>query len=192
MEHRIDKDGLLDAMGAWNGFLRRKVRLIACGCTALTLLDIKASTKDVDLMVPETGEYDYMLKILKDLGYRSASGAGWARDDGFIFDLFRGKSVHTTELLESPLDKGNNIPVKEFSRIYLGVLNYYDLLISKLFRGTSVDMDDCIMLMKAKKNQIDISKLSRRFKETASYDVSEDRAGNNLEHFMRLLKKEGF
>jgi hypothetical protein len=192
MEHRIDKDGLLDAMGAWNGFLRRKVRLIACGGTALTLLDIKASTKDVDLMVPETGEYDYLLKILKDLGYRSASGAGWARDDGFIFDLFRGKSVHTTELLESPLDKGNNIPVKEFSRIYLGVLNYYDLLISKLFRGTSVDMDDCIMLMKAKKNQIDISKLSRRFKETASYDVSEDRAGNNLEHFMRLLKKEGF
>ena len=192
MEYRIDKQGLLDALGAWNGFLKRKVNLVACGGTALTLLDIKASTKDIDLLVPETDEYNYLLKILKDLGYSSASGSGWARDDGFTFDLFRGKSVHTTELLESPLDKGNNIPVKEFSYIYLGVLNYYDLLISKLFRGTSVDMDDCMTLMKAKKAEIDIGRLSRRFKETASYDVSEDKVNNNLEHFMRLLKKEGF
>ena len=72
------------------------------------------------------------------------------------------------------------------------MLNYDDLLISKIFRGTSVDMDDCMMLMKAKKAEIDIGRLSRRFKETASYDVSEDKVNNNLEHFMRLLKKEGF
>lgn len=192
MEYRIDKQGLLDALGAWNGFLKRRVRLVACGGTALTLLDIKASTKDIDLLVPETDEYNYLLKMLKDLGYSSSSGPGWARDDGFTFDLFRGKSVHTTEPLESPLDKGNNITVKEFSYIYLGVLNYYDLLITKLFRGTSVDMDDCLVLMKAKRAEIDIGRLSRRFKETASYDVSEDKVNDNLEHFMRLLKKEGF
>ena len=191
MEYRIDKQGLLNAMSVWNGFLRRKVHFVACGGTALTLLDIKASTKDVDFLVPETVEYDYLVKILKELGYRSASGSGWARDDGFIFDLFRGKCVHTTELLESPLDRGNNIPVKEFSYIYLGVLNYYDLLISKIFRGTSVDMDDCIMLVKAKKAEVDIGRFSQRFKETASYDVSEDRVNKNLEHFMRLLKREG-
>lgn len=191
MEYRIDKQGLLDALGAWNGFLKRKVRFVACGGTALTLLDIKASTKDIDLIVPEAGEYNYLLKILKDLGYRSTSGSGWARDNGFTFDLFRGKSVHTTELLESPMNKGNNISVKEFSYLYLGVLNYYDLLICKIFRGTSVDMDDCIMLMKAKRREIDIVRLSRRFKETASYDVSEDKVNDNLEYFMRLIKKEG-
>ena len=191
MIHRIDKQGLLDSLSAWNGFLKRKVHLVACGGTALTLLDIKASTKDVDLLVPETDEYNYLLKILKDLGYNSASGVGWARDDGFTFDLFRGKSVHTTELLESPLGKGNNIPVKEFSYIYLGALNYYDLLISKIFRGTSVDIDDCIMLIKAKRAEINIGRFSRRFKEMASYDVSEDKVNNNLDHFMRLLNKEG-
>ncbi|MBU0604920.1 MAG: hypothetical protein KKH77_01380 [Candidatus Omnitrophica bacterium] len=191
MIYRIDKQGLLDSLSVWNGFLKRKVHLVACGGTALTLLDIKASTKDIDLLMPETDEYNYLLKILKDLGYKSASGVGWARDDGFTFDLFRGKSVHTTELLESPLVKGNNVPVKEFSYIYLGVLNYYDLLISKLFRGTGVDMDDCMMLMKAKRTEIDIARLSQRFKETASYDVSEDKVNNNLEHFIRLLKKEG-
>jgi hypothetical protein len=190
MEYRIDKTGLLDRLSMWNSFLKRKVHLIACGGTALTLLDVKPSTKDIDLLVPVTEECSYLIKTLKDLGYKSASGAGWIRDDGFIFDLFPGKRVHTTELLESPLDSGNNIPVKEFTRIYLGVLNYYDIIISKLFRGTSVDMEDCLMLIRAKKKEIDIKGLTRRFNETASYDISEDRVLKNLEHFKRLINKE--
>jgi len=102
MEYRADKQGLLDRIGAWDGFLKKKVHLIACGGTALTLLGIKASTKDIDLIVPDEGEYKYLINNLKQLGYRSASGWGWERGDGFIFDLFKGKAVHTTELLESP------------------------------------------------------------------------------------------
>lgn len=192
MNYRIGKQGLLDTLGAWNGFMRKRVRLIACGGTALTLLDVKASTKDIDLLVPETAEYEYLIGILRDLGYKSASGSGWARDGGFIFDLFRGKRVHSTELLSSPLESGNNMPVKEFSRIYLGALNYYDLMISKLFRGSGVDMEDCLMLMKARGREIDIGALKERFRETASYDVAEAVVNKNLDHFVKLLKKEGF
>jgi len=190
MEYRIDKTGLLEKLSIWNGFLKRKVHLVACGGTALTLLDVKPSTKDIDLLVPVVEECGYLIKTLKDLGYNSASGAGWARDDGFIFDLFPGKRVHTTELLESPLDSGNNIPVKEFTHIYLGVLNYYDIIISKLFRGAGIDMEDCLMLIRAKRKEIDIGKLTERFNETASYDVSEDRVRKNLEHFKKLIDKE--
>ena len=190
MEYRIDKTGLLDRLSIWNGFLKRKVHLVACGGTALTLLDVKPSTKDIDLLVPVIGEYQYLIKTLKDLGYKSASGAGWARDDGFIFDLFPGKRVHTTELLESPLDKGNNIPVKELTHIYLGVLNFYDIIISKLFRGTGIDMEDCLMLMRAKGKEVNMVKFTERFNETASYDVSEDRVRKNLEHFKKLIVKE--
>jgi len=190
MEYRIDKTGLLDRLSIWNGFLKRKVHFVACGGTALTLLDVKPSTKDIDLLVPVVEEHSYLIKTLKDLGYKSASGAGWARDDGFIFDLFPGKRIHTTELLESPLDSGNNIPVKEFTRIYLGVLNYYDIIISKLFRGTGIDMDDCLTLIRAKNKEIDMIKLTERFNETASYDVSEDRVRKNFDHFKKLIEKE--
>ena len=94
----------MDRIAAWDSFLKRKIHLIACGGTALTLLNVKPSTKDIDLMVPNVDEHDYLVGILKQLGYKSASGWGWARGDGFIFDLFRGKSIHTTELLESPLN----------------------------------------------------------------------------------------
>lgn len=191
MEYRIDKQRLLDQLSIWDGFLKKKVRLIACGGTALTLLGVKASTKDIDLIVPDIGEYDYLINILKQLGYKPASGWGWVRDDAFIFDLFRGKTIHTTELLESPLEQGKNILVKEFTKIYLGVLNYYDIIISKLFRATEVDIEDCLLLLRHSKEQIDIKRLKMRFKKTASFDVSQDKVNRNFEHFLKLAQKEG-
>ena len=72
MNYRIDKQGLYDRLGGWNGFLKRKVNLIACGGTALTLLGIKPSTKDIDLLVPDITEHRYLIKTLEQLGYRSA------------------------------------------------------------------------------------------------------------------------
>ena len=175
----------------WDSFLNKRVHLIACGGTALTLLGVKPSTKDIDLMVPNLHEYEYLIRILKQLGYQSASGWGWRRGDGFIFDLFRGKSIHTTELLESPLNRGNHFLIKEFSRIYLGVLNYDDIIISKLFRASEVDVEDCLLLIRSKKEEINIKCLEERFKETASFDVSEDKVNKNFEHFLKTLNKEG-
>ena len=191
MEYRIDKQGLLDRISAWDSFLKRKVHLIACSGTALTLLGVKASTKDIDLIVPDLSEYEYLINKLKQLGYKPATGWGWTRGDGLIFDLFRGKLVHTTELLESPLNKNNHFLIKEFIRIYLGVLNYYDIIISKLFRGATVDIEDCLALMRHKGREIDVKLLTERFRETASFDVSEDKVNKKLDHFLKIIKKEG-
>jgi hypothetical protein len=191
MEYRLNKKTLLEKLGEWNSFLRRKISLIACGGTALTLLDVKASTKDVDFMVPEEADYRYLIKTLKNLGYRQITGSGWARtDDVYIFDLFAGNRIHTTELLESPLKSKNHILLKEFSRLYIGILNYYDLISSKLFRGTRVDFDDCLMLVEARHDEIDINYLIGHFKKLASYDVSEDRLSKNIDSFLLLLKEK--
>jgi hypothetical protein len=37
VKSRIDKEQLFDVLETWNHFLRRKVHLIACGGTAMTL-----------------------------------------------------------------------------------------------------------------------------------------------------------
>ena len=79
MEYRLNKHTLLDLLGQWNSFLRRKIHLIACGGTALTLLDIKLSTKDVDFIVPVESEYKYLIKTLKDLGYQQTTESGWKK-----------------------------------------------------------------------------------------------------------------
>ena len=153
-------------------------------------MGIKESTKDIDLLVPDLGEYEYLISTLKQLGFKPVTGSGWSRGDGFIFELFRGKAVHTTELLESPADEGNHILVKELAYIYLGMLNYYDIIISKLFRASSVDIEDCLLLIREKKQEIDINRLIERFHETAAFDVSEEKVNKNLENFLRLIKKK--
>ncbi|MFH2145205.1 MAG: DUF6036 family nucleotidyltransferase [Candidatus Omnitrophota bacterium] len=188
--YRINKKELLNEIGGWNSFLKRKMYLIACGGTALTFLGLKESTKDIDFMVPRIDEYNYLIATIKKLGYKSVTGNGWKRDGKYVFDLFRGNYIHTTELLESPLLKGNHTPFEEFSYIYIGILNFYDLIISKLFRGAEVDFEDCLILYEGKKNQIDINKLEARFKETASYDIASDRMVKNLEIFLEKIKKE--
>jgi peroxiredoxin family protein len=55
--YRIDKQSILDRISNWNDFLKRRVHLIACGGTAMTLLGVKESTKDIDLMVPKVNEH---------------------------------------------------------------------------------------------------------------------------------------
>ncbi len=191
MEYRLNKVGLLGNMSMWNSFLKRKVHLIACGGTALTLIGVKDSTKDIDFVIPIEKEYDYLINILKNLGYRNTSGVGWSRKEEYTFDLFRGNKVRTTELLESPLEKGNNILLKEFTYIYVGILNYYDIIISKLFRGTGVDFEDCLGLVKFKREDINLEVLKRRFLKTSSYETAQDRVNKNLDSFLRLIMKEG-
>lgn len=191
MEYRLNKQTLTDILGQWNAFLRRKVHLVACGGTALTLMDIKPSTKDVDFLVPVETEHRYLIKTLKDLGYQQQTGFGWHKSgDLFIFDLFVGKRIHTTDLMASPLEKENHTLFKEFSHLYIGILNPYDLIASKLFRGTEVDFEDCLMLMKSRKESIDLTRVEQHIKELASYDISEKRIVGNLENFLNLVGKK--
>ena len=192
IQYRIDKIHLIEILSIWDSYFSRKIRLIACGGTALTLLNIKESTKDIDFIVPQEREYKYLLKILFDLGYSQQTSYGWRKDEGFIFDLYFGNRVYTTELLESPLEEGNNIPIKEFAHTYLGVLNYYDLIITKIFRSASVDIEDCLALFRKKYREIDIKKLVDRYSETSSYDISPEKNIKNFKYFLDILKEEGF
>ena len=185
MEYQLTKNDLLDTLRGWSKFSKRKVRLIACGGTALTLLDIKASTKDIDFMVPDPKEYSYLTKVLSDIGYKQLNPARWQKDNElFEIDLYSGKRIHTTELLASPLEKDNHIFLQSIGRFYLGVLNFYDLISSKLFRGTSVDFEDCLTLARAKAKEIDKKLLIKRYNELASYDIAEDRIKGHVQSFL--------
>ena len=158
----------------------------------MTLLGVKESTKDIDFMVPDLKEYDYLISTLKQLGYESKTSYGWSRKgEIFVFDFFRGNRIHTTELLESPLKKGRNIELVELSKIYVGILIYEDLIASKLMRGSSVDFEDCLLLVKAKKEEINIPQLRDHFYELAGYDVAAARIKGHWDSFEKKLRKEG-
>ncbi len=190
--YRLDKKLLLDILAEWNHFLRRKVHLIACGGTAMTLLGVKPSTKDVDFMVPTLREHAYLIKQLKALGYKQATGSGWRRDGEVLqFDLFSGNRIHTTELLHCPLDEGRHTLLRELSHLYIGILNDYDLISSKLMRGTSVDFEDCLSLVEAHHAVLVIDRLIQHFDELVRFDVAEKRIRPNIDHFLFLLGEKG-
>ena len=192
MTYRLGKNQLLDIMGEWNRFLKRKVQLIACGGTAMALIGVKPTTKDVDFMVPMPREYAYLTKQLKDLGYWQITGSGWQRDgENFRFDLFQDNRIHTTELIVNPLEKGRHSILKEFSYLYIGILNHYDLISSKLMRGTTVDFEDCLGLVEHRREEIDIKRLIVHFHELVGYDVGEVRLRPNIDYFLDLLRRKG-
>ena len=181
-DYRTNKNALLDTLKKWDKLLSgRKIHLIACGGTALTLLGYKESTKDVDFIVPEEREYARLVSFLQEAGYKQESGSsGWKYPgENIVYDLYKGKKVFTTELLESPLREGGNQKILELTKIYVGVLNPIDWIITKMFRGTLVDREDCVAL--AKNIPIDTTELKTRFKETAMYDTNPERMLANLE-----------
>lgn len=189
-EYRLDREELLENLRAWNRVLRRKVRMIACGGTAMTLLGVKASTKDVDFMVPDIREFNYLTQQLPAMGYKQTKSSGWQRKgEVFHFDIFRGNNIHTTGLLQSPLEDGRNRLLVEFSHLYIGILNDYDLIASKLMRGTRVDFEDSVTLATAHQNELNIEQLVAHFHEMIGYDVAEERLRSNIDHFLELPRE---
>lgn len=189
---RHGKSHLMITLEQWDKLIpgRGKIHLIACGGTALTLLGYKESTKDVDFMVPEPREYNRLIQFLKNAGYKQSSDSGWATPgEKTIYDLYEGKKVFTTELLDSPLREGGNRKILELKKIYLGVLNPVDWIITKMFRGSAVDREDCMAL--ARHENIDLKELEARFKETAKFDVSEEKVLKNLEWILGDMRRIG-
>lgn len=94
-------------------------------------------------MASDEEEYKALLSAIQKLGYRQVTGHGWARDGGFIFDLFR---------------------------------------------GTEVDVDDCLRLIRARGEAFDPEKLKARYQETALYDLNPDKMMKNLDYLLVELK----
>jgi hypothetical protein len=184
--YRITSDRLLDTLDNWDGVMNSRVQLIACGGTALTLLKLKESTKDIDFVVPVVTEYEKLIKFLSTIGY-SEKGGGWAHPDDplFLYQFWCGKRVFTTELLDSPLDAGKHIVIKEWPHIYLGALNLIDLIITKMFRGTGLDVDDCITVFET--GQVNAEELFERYSEAARYDLNPDKMVQNFVSFVDEL-----
>ncbi len=192
MDYCIGRQELERTLKIWDELIpgRGKVHLVACGGTALTLMGYKESTKDVDFLVPGVVEYERLMGFLQRAGYKRATQFGWMREgETILFDLYPGKRVYTTELLDSPLDRGRCRKWNEWKKIFVGILNPEDLVISKMFRGTETDIQDCLLLFA--KEKIDLEKFKKRYQETAQYEICEAKVMRNLDILLMRLGKEG-
>ena len=185
-KYRLTGDDLMLTLENWDSLINFNTQLIACGGTAMTLLNIKESTKDIDFVVPVENEYKRLMKFLNQIGYHDAGGGLQHPDDpNFIYQFWSGNQIFTTELLDPILDQGKHIVVKEWRHIYLGAINLMDLIITKMFRGTSVDISDCIAVFMT--GEIDAEQLLARYRKAVQYDLNPDKVMKNFIYFIEKL-----
>lgn len=139
----LDNTKLLDFLGELDKELKRRIVVVAVGGTAMTLLETKASTIDVDFTLPSE-HYDDFEKAVKIV------------QPGFRVDLFRDGAVFVTILPEDYLSRSR--PIKnEFKNIDLRTLNPVDIVITKIARLDGRDEQDiqsCIKKFKLSRDQI--------------------------------------
>jgi hypothetical protein len=123
----LDKTQLLDFLGVVEEELSRQITLVGAGGTAMTLLNLKPSTIDIDFTGP--GEYIADFKeALKNISH------------GFKIDLYKDGVVFSQILPEDYLEK--SIRIRQIGRIELCSLQPLDILVTKVGRLDDRDMQD--------------------------------------------------
>lgn len=122
-----DKSTLFDFLSVLNEDLTKKITLVAAGGTAMTLLDLKPSTVDIDFTIPgcDRLEFEQALK---------------SNPPGYKVDRWTDGRVFCQTLPNDYIEK--SITIKEFSHISLRALQPVDIIITKIGRLNARDLQD--------------------------------------------------
>ena len=143
--------------------------LVAIGGTALTLLNIKSSTRDIDLIVPEKHSLAILKSLFITLNFKEVANNRWLTNEGIIIDLYPEDYVINVKLLDSSIEKSELI--RRFDNITLKALNLYDICITKIDRGDKRDYDDIKLVLE--KSKISLKMLIKRYLLTMEDSDSE-------------------
>lgn len=164
------KNDLLKWLKKIDDNLDNPIILVAIGGTAMTLLNLKESTKDIDFCI-EGKDSKRFKKLLKN--------------SGFKVDIFIDGFIFSEQLPDDYIDISNEYKEIDFKNIKLKTLNPLDIIITKVARLNARDEEDITALIKNKK--IDKNKLTKRFRE-----VIETYAGSEKDfeyHFKLILER---
>jgi hypothetical protein len=122
-----DKSRLFDFIEVLNEDLTKKITLVAAGGTAMTLLDLKESTIDIDFTIPSSDIIEFE-QVLKN------------NPPGYKVDRWTDGCVFCQTLPNDYLEK--SIKIKEFSHISLRALQPVDIIVTKIGRLNDRDIQD--------------------------------------------------
>src|SRR3972149_7400567 len=138
----LDKTQLLDFLGVVEKGLSRRITLVAIGGTAMTVLDLKPSTIDIDFTGPGEDIADFK-EALKNISH------------GFKIDLYKDGVVFSQILPGDYLEK--SIRIRQVGRIEMRSLQPLAIVVTKIGRLDDRDMQDveaCIRGHRLTKNAI--------------------------------------
>jgi len=138
----LDKSVLLGFLEQIDAELNRKITLVAVGGTALTLLDAKSSTIDIDFTLPGE-DYDEFQRALRIVPH------------GYKVDCWKDGMVFSQILPDDYLKRA--VVMRKMKRILLKALSPVDVVVTKIGRLDARDKEDienCIKRFRLTKNQV--------------------------------------
>ena len=138
----LDKEVLFNLLKNFDEEAKEKITLVAVGGTAMTLLDIKVSTLDVDFTVPRNDKPEFD-RVRNSIPH------------GFKIDVYVDGSVFCNTLPDDYLDRSSEI--RNFNKIFLRALHPVDIVVTKIGRLSDRDVQDieaCISRCNIKKEEI--------------------------------------
>ena len=151
--------------------LNVEIELFAIGGTAMVLKNIKESTKDIDFLTTAAYKDIKILFSLAGLKEESSSQVCniW-RLGSVRIDIFYSQFIMGITLPEDW--KALSEHVKDIGKVKLFILNWYDIIITKIARSEPRDIDDIIAIIK--KEKIDFKKLKERYYSIAETSLIPD------------------
>jgi len=153
--------------------LNEPMELFAMGGTAMVLKGIKAATKDIDFMTPLPQERIRKLFTLAGLKEKQKSTACniWMLGNIRIDLFYRGFVMG----IPFPTDwKQKSEHVRDLGKLRLYILNWQDILITKIARNEPRDIEDCVAIIRHQ--NIDVSELKKRYEGIAETAILADYA----------------
>ncbi len=156
----IDRNKLVRWLKSVDRKLHRKITLIAVGGTAMTLLGLKSSTRDVDFCLKSEEKKDFAK----------------ASDKKFKVDIFTDGYIFSEQLPADYSEKSKEII--RMKNIDLKALDPIDIIITKAARFNARDEEDIEALSK----YADKDELLKRFNEVLkSYSGKEEHYAYHME-----------
>ena len=138
----LDKSALFGFLEEVDKELDKPVTLVAVGGTALTLLDAKPSTRDVDFTLPSV-DYVEFNKVLKRIPH------------GFEVQCWKDCQVFSQFLPDDCIKK--SVPIRKTKNIDLRALRPVDIVVTKIGRlepKDKQDIESCIRRFHLTKREI--------------------------------------
>lgn len=175
----INADELYELVESIQKYCDKNIKLYALGGTALTILGLKKSTLDVDINIATQAEYNYIIKLFEQIGFKKIGPIRWLTQEGLAFDLFHGEYILGTQLLDDALSRAKL--AKEFEKMTIYTLDTYDIIISKLARSDQRDFDDIQVILNTA--NIDLKLLANRYYLT----MNQSMVGQAKQKFIDLI-----
>ena len=163
----IDRNELVKWLRSIDNKLHRKITLVAVGGTAMTLLGLKSSTRDIDFCIKSEDKKDFE-KVL---------------DKKFKVDIFTDGYIFSEQLPSDYVE--NSKEIVKMKNITLKALNPVDIIITKAARFNARDEED----IKALSKYADKNELVKRFNEVLkSYSGKEE----DYKYHIKIILKRFF